>query len=60
MMQKTKIELRHSSPTTGEESLRSRQEGTAFGIFAKSIKNNTRGPLLFAYRELSSPVVGEE
>jgi hypothetical protein len=49
----TKSEIIHSSPTTGEESLRSRQEG------AESAKSED-SPLLFAFRELSTPVAGVE
>jgi hypothetical protein len=45
--------MTHSSPTTGEDSLRSRQEG------AECVLLEGR-PLLFAFRELSTPVAGEE
>jgi hypothetical protein len=47
------LEITHSSPTTGGDSLRSRQQG------AECTKSEDR-PLLFALRELSTPVAGEE
>jgi hypothetical protein len=47
------LEIIHSSPTSGEDSLRSRQEGAECTFLEGE-------HLLFAFRELSTPVTGVE